>query len=416
MAVDAADWREFAVSDDFQLALRARWRGLGIRETERARLTEEFVSQEGWRGLARTRCRHQTVTSLARAGGLPGKRQIPGLLKRLCSQPTLIPRRCWTVVEGADEQVLMRGAVLVRVKGKRTAVETVGLRPELAAAIEEPAVSPGRELGRALLKSGTGSAALLTMALVVAAGGTMIEALLFRGLLDLNGVLGLAGQRMAAAAAVLLFCLALLILELASFATGARLGRQLENRLRVLFLEKIPKLGIGYFRSRPTSDMAERSHAAHRLRYLPFQARQLLAVLFQLAATGAGIIWLDPKAAPFVLAALVAAVLPVFGAQAVLVERDLRTRTHSAGLTRFYLDAMLGLLAIRAHGAERTVRQEQETLLGEWAEAALRLQRAVVRVEAVQLIATLGLIIALLLTHRLRGAPWGKCCWLPIGL
>jgi ATP-binding cassette subfamily B protein len=408
MAVDAADWREFAVSDDFQLALRARWRGLGIRETERARLTEEFVSQEGWRGLAALDAGTRLLTSLARAGGLPGKRQIPGLLKRLCSQPTLIPRRCWTVVEGADEQVLMRGAVLVRVKGKRTAEESTALRPELAAAIEAPAVSPGRELGRALLKSGTGSAALLLVALAAAAGGTLIEALLFRGLLDINGILGLAGQRMAAAVAVLLFCLALVVLELASFATGARLGRQLENRLRVLFLEKVPKLGDRYFRSRPTSDMAERSHATHRLRHLPDQARQLLSVLLQLAATGAGIIWLDPKAAPFVLAALAAAVLPVFGAQAVLVERDLRTRTHSAGLTRFYLDAMLGLLAIRAHGAERTVRQEQEELLGDWAEAAVRLQHAVVRAEALQLVSTFGLIIALLLTRPLEGSAVGQ--------
>jgi ATP-binding cassette subfamily B protein len=253
-----------------------------------------------------------------------------------------------------------------------------------------------------------GSATLLTVAVMVAAGGALLEALLFRGLFDINSALGLAGQRMGAAAAVVLFCLALMVLELASFATGARLGRQLENRLRVLFLEKIPKLGDRYFRSRPASDMAERSHAAHRLRHLPDQARQLLAVLLQLAATGAGIIWLEPKAAPFVLAALAAAVLPVFCAQALLVECDLRTRTHSAGLTRFYLDAMLGLLAIRAHGAERTLRQEQETLLGEWADAALRLQRTVVRVEAVQLVCMFALIVALLLTRPLEGSAVGQ--------
>jgi ATP-binding cassette subfamily B protein len=154
--------------------------------------------------------------------------------------------------------------------------------------------------------------------------------------------------------------------------------------------------------------MAERSHAAHRLRHLPDQARQLLSALCQLAATGAGIIWLDPQALPFVLPALAAAVLPVFGAQSVLVERDLRVRTHSAGLTRFYLDAMLGLIAIRAHGAERMVRQEQEKLLGEWAQAAVRLQRAVVSVEAVQLVCTFGLIAALLLTHPMQGIAVGQ--------
>ncbi len=209
-------------------------------------------------------------------------------------------------------------------------------------------------------------------------------------------------------AAVLLFCFALLLFELPAFISGARLGRQLENRLRALFLEKIPKLGDRYFRSRLTSDMAERSHAVHRLRHLPDQARQLLSALCQLAFTGAGIIWLEPRTAPFVLPAMAAAILPVFGAQSLLVERDLRTRTHSAALTRFYLDAMLGLFAIRAHNAERTVRQEQEKLLGEWAEAALRLQRAVVSVEAVQLALTFGLIIVLLLTRPLEGIAVGQ--------
>ncbi len=408
MAVEAADWREFAVSEEFQRGLDARWRGLGIARKERQRLRAEFVGQEGWRGLAALDAGTRLATSLADAGGLPGKRQTGALLRRLCANPHLIPQRSWSVVEGEDGQVLMRGAVLVRVKGKQATADSAALRPELAAAMDAPALHPGRELGRALLKSGAGGAALLLVALTAAAGGTMLEALLFRGLLDSNAELGLAGQRMGAAAAVLLFSFALLVLELASFATGARLGRQLENRLRVLFLEKIPKLGDRYFRSRPTSDMAERSHAAHRLRHLPDQARQMLACVLQLAATGAGIIWLEPKAAPFVLAALGAALVPVFGAQAALVERDLRARTHSAGLTRFYLDAMLGLVAIRAHGAERTVRQEQEKLLGEWAEAALRLQRAVVRVEAVQLIATFGLIAALLLTRPLEGSVVGQ--------
>ena len=406
--VEAGDWREFAVSEDFQVALQARWRRLGIKERERKRLSRQVAGQEGWRGLAALDAATRLLTSLDQAGGLPGTRQTIELLARLRSNPDLIPARCWSVMPASDGQVLMRGAVLVRVRRKLTEARPDELRPELAAAIESPSLSPGRELGRALSKSGRGSAALLTVALIAAAGGTLLEALLFRGLLDVNAELSLAGQRMGAMTAVLLFCLALLLLELPSFASGARLGRQLENRLRVLFLEKIPKLGDRYFRSRLTSDMAERSHAAHRLRHLPDQARQLLSALFQLAATCAGIIWLEPRAAPFVVPAVAAALLPVFGAQSLLVERDLRARTHAAGLTRFYLDAMLGLLAIRAHSAERTVRQEQEKLLGEWATAALRLQRAVVSLEALQLVCTFGLIVALLLTRPLQGVRAGQ--------
>lgn len=413
MAVEAADWRDFAVSADFQLPLRARLRALGIGKASIAELTREAASHESWREMAALDAATRLLSSLDRAGGLPAARHRARLLRRLSAAPELIPQRCWSAMPVSEdsentEQALLRGAVLVRVKGKRGDFRRAALKSDLAAAVEEPTLTPARELLRALRGSGIGAAGLLVVALLAAAGGTLVEALLFRGLLDIHTQLNLAGQRAGALAALGLFSTALLLLEIPMFATGLRLGRQIENRLRVVFLEKIPKLGDRYFQSRLTSDMAERSHSTHRLRQLPDQARQLLSALAQMAATAAGIIWLDPAAAPFVLATCAAAVLPVFGAQALLAERDLRMRNHAAGLTRFYLDAMLGLAAIRAHGAERNIRHEQEKLLGDWAQAAWRFQRAVVSLEAVQLIATFGLIAALLLMHPLVGAEAGR--------
>jgi len=413
MPVEAADWREFAASADFQVALGARLRNLGIGKGMAGDLTREALSHEGWRELAALDAGTRLLTSLHMAGGLPAARHRARLLRRLSAAPELIPPRCWSATSAPEdpenaEQVLLRGAVLVRVKRKREDFRRAALQSDLAAAVEAPALNPARELLRAIRGSGIGAIGLLVVALLAAAGGTLVEALLFRGLLDINTQLNLAGQRVGALAALWLFSMALLLLEIPVFATGLRLGRQIENRLRVVFLEKIPKLGDRYFQSRLTSDMAERSHSTHRLRQLPDQARQLLSALAQMAATAAGIIWLEPAAAPFVLATCVAAVLPVFGAQALLAERDLRTRNHAAGLTRFYLDAMLGLVAIRAHGAERNVRHEQEKLLGDWAQAAWRFQRAVVSVEAIQLIATFGLIAALLLTRPLVGAEAGR--------
>ena len=53
-------------------------------------------------------------------------------------------------------------------------------------------------------------------------------------------------------------------------------------------------------------------------------------------------------------------------------ERDLRQRTHAGALTRFYLDALLGLIPVRAHGAERALGREHEALLVEWARAGRR--------------------------------------------
>ena len=85
------------------------------------------------------------------------------------------------------------------------------------------------------------------------------------------------------------------------------------------------------------------------------------------------------------------------------MERDLRFRTHAGALTHFYLDAMLGLVAIHTHGGQPAVRREHESLLTEWARAGLNLQRAVLSLETVQFLAGFGLAIWLLASHLGRG-------------
>ena len=154
----------------------------------------------------------------------------------------------------------------------------------------------------------------------------MIEALLFRGLLDLVPVLGSSMQRAGAFSALVAFVLFLLILELPIARGVLRLGRRLEGRLRIAFLTKIPRLGDRYFRSRLISDMAERNHSVHGLRLLPNLGAAFIASFFELTLTVAGIFWFAPGSAPIaLLAGLLAIGLPL-AAQPVLMERDLRVR------------------------------------------------------------------------------------------
>jgi ATP-binding cassette subfamily B protein len=93
--------------------------------------------------------------------------------------------------------------------------------------------------------------------------------------------------------------------------------------------------------------------------------------------------------------------------QPLLVERDLRVRTHAGALGRFYLDALLGLVAVRAHAAERSLRRQHEGLLVEWARARLGLQRAAVAMEATQALVGYGLAAGILLGHVHRGGQVG---------
>lgn len=404
VTVSAEGWFEFACSNQFQRVYKARQRALQV----------DFGSNQyyDWRQLAAQDAALRLTQSLASSGGVSKGRDARELIDHFANKRDLIPANFWCVTEAdpddeGNQQVHMSGAVLVRVKAIRPEGSS-DLNEELAAAVSEKPIKPVQELGRLLLSSGNVIWPILLFAVLAAASGAFLEALLFRGLLDVNATLAVTGQRMGVAAAVLIFCCALLLLELPAFATGARLGRILENRLRVLFLEKLPKLSDSYFRSRPISDLAERSHILHRLRHLPDQLRQLVLAMAQLSISAIGVVWLAPNAWPFMVASLGAALIPLFSSYWLLAERDLRVRTHSGGLMRFYLDAMLGLMPIRTHGAANSLRRQHSVLLGDWTEASFSLQRAIVLTEGLQLVIMFGVVAALLLSHPITGTQMGS--------
>ncbi|MEJ0100003.1 MAG: ABC transporter ATP-binding protein [Pseudomonadota bacterium] len=94
------------------------------------------------------------------------------------------------------------------------------------------------------------------------------------------------------------------------------------------------------------------------------------------------------------LAAGVACLLPFLFVPA-LTERDLQVRDASAALSRFYLDALLGVRAVQAHAAEQALRDAQAPQLRQWLTAGLRQQSLVVRAETIQLVVAIGAVITL---------------------
>ncbi len=204
------------------------------------------------------------------------------------------------------------------------------------------------------------------MRLALSTGAVMLEAVMLRGLLTIGNGLGTVGQRMAGLAALFVFLVLMLLLELPIAATALRVGRRFETRLRMAFLEKIPRLGDKYFHSRLTSDMTQRVHDLSQMRQLPHLGLSLARLAFQLLLTVAGVIILVPGSAILAFLSMAAAVGVSLLSQPLLREQDLRMRTHTGALSRFYLEAMLGLFPVRTHGAERAVRREHEGLLVEW--------------------------------------------------
>jgi len=422
LPVPAKGWREWAESEKFTLPLRRKLDDLGISRKATKRFIESALNVPGWRALARLEAGTRSIGSIVRSGGLRRGQEAERVLERLLEQASrdpkegrgIIPPNYWSAwsapPEDGEERVFFKGAVLVHVKGRRSEsaiAESGKLPPEVAAALEEKSGRPALELLRMLRADGLLAPLTVVAALGLATLGVLVEAILFRSLLDMPREFGLSGQRLGVMAALLIFLTALMLLELPITAGILRIGRHLEARLRTTFLEKIPKLGDRYFHSRLTSDMAERSHSTHRIRLLPGLGGQFLRSLFELVVTVAGIIWLDRTlAVPALIAASLAVALPLV-VQPMLSERDLRVRNHTGALSRFYLDALLGLVPVRTHRAERAVRREHESLLVEWARASFSVQRLVVLVEALQGLTGFGLAAWLMLNHISRAGETG---------
>jgi ATP-binding cassette subfamily B protein len=389
-------------------------------------MAESATADTGWRSLAALEASARTLEAIVNSGSIRRGREASRALARLYdgaatvtdSRRPIIPSHFWSAREAppdsdGGEQIYFSGSVLVHASGRGQPIRSASrvanvahrqtpappLSPELMAALEERRTRPGVELFRLLAADGASTPACIVAALLLTAAGVFIEALLFRGLLDLTHAMGLPLQRMTVMGALLAFIGALLLLEFPVSSGLLGMGRRLEARLRIAFLKKIPRLGDRYLHSRLNSDMASRSHQIHRIRLLPLLGGRLLRSTFELLLTTAGIIWVDPGAAGLAVATAAMAVgLPLL-MQPLLAERDMRVENHAAALSRHYLDAFLGLIPLRTHGGERALRREHENLLGEWMMASLSLERLVVWAGGVQSFATFGLAGWLLMGH-----------------
>ena len=407
--VAPSDWFEWAQSDEAKAMLIARLHALGVETSTAAAMIKNAGADR--HSLATLDAAVRMVSTLAAGGALRRGEQALRLLREFIARTSreapgvcaVIPREYWSVVPNkSGEQVILRGAVLLRIRGRLPAAspETQHeLSPELHAALTERSRHPVREMWDMLRTDGMLAPLALLGALGLAVGALIVEALLFRGLFELAGDLNLVSQRLGALAAVLVFVALLCAFEFPITAESLRLGRTLETRLRLLLLRKLPALSERYFQSRPISDMAERSHSIYLLRQLPDLAIRLVKSGWELLFTLLGIAFIDVHSLPLALLIAAAGVGVIAAAQPALSERDLRMRSHAGALHVFYLDALLGIVPIRTHAAERSVRREHEALLCEWARASKTFLRLSLTTKAGQSLVCLALAGALLWRH-----------------
>ncbi len=417
MSVPAAAVLEWFGSDQALAAFRERFARLGtgstlvplLDDTRRAGDIRRFAALD-----ATLRMASELVRSRSLSRGADVARFVAHTVERLRREEQAVPARFWTMCpappgpEGGPCASLT-GAVLLKTNGRASA-EAVSdappLPPEIEAAVRERPARPARALWQALRRERALSVAALLVASLVVAAGAALEIVLLRALFNIGAELPIVQQRLFGFAAIACVSLALLGLELPLASGSLRLGRALETRLRIAFFEKLPRLGDRYLQSRPASDMAERSHSLHSLRHLPELCFQFLRILFDIGATVAGLVWLDPAGAPATLACLLATLVASVVLHERIAERDLRFRSLSGGLTRFYLDALLGLLPVKSHTAENAIQHEHGLELAAWWQSGLALTRVTVAAEGLGFAigsGAAGLLLALALGRQPDG-------------
>lgn len=428
--VPMQDWRDWAETDGFLFPLSRRMEAIGIEEPDINGLIEFAVSEAHWYPLAALDASVRMTDSVIRAGGVDkgaeAFRVVDTFLNQAFEKPEnidkIIPQAFWSVLppekETDESTLLLKGAVLVRVLGKTgesyetdefeaEPEEPPSLSPELAAALDEKPSRPELEILRLLGKDGLLVPSVLILALAIAAAGMMIEVLIFRGLIDIGSALNLVEQRIGAATAIFVFVIGLLLLEIPSVSVMLRMGRRLETRLRIAFLEKIPRLGDRYFHSRLTSDMTMRAHELRGLEDLPMLGVRFFSIGFQIIFTAAGIIFFIPESAWIAVLATIFEVGVSFAAQPIMMEQDLRLRTQLSALSRYYLDALLGLVPIRTHCAQRAIRREHENVMVEWVRTGMDFLKAETVVRTIEALAGAGFSIWIVFNYIGKGGSSG---------
>ncbi|MEI8393897.1 MAG: ATP-binding cassette domain-containing protein [Rhodospirillaceae bacterium] len=371
--IAAADWRAWAESDSFCKPLDLRLQIVKVAPVRRRELLERARAHPGWLGLGALDAATRFVTGLVESGavrrGLEAEDMIALLVERELIRSegeSGIPAAFWSAHPdpATEGGLIFEAALVVSIAGKTEAAATP------AQDSEKRAERPEHRLW-ALLRQDRLVVPLLLAAFALIGLGATAEIFVLRHVLDV----GTTGEPLAALSNLAILVLLLFLLELAAAAGATFLGRRLEFRLRQAFYEKIPALGDGYFRSRLVSDLSQRAFELRHLQGLPTLLGNAFRLVVSMLFVALGIIVIFPDGLAAALAVLAVALGAVVLHQPLVQEHEMRQRTYAGALTRFYLDALRGLVPLRSHGAERAMRNEQEQMVVEWGGSGARLVR-----------------------------------------
>jgi len=413
MSVPKADWLDWATGESFQGVQEQRLERLAVDAGSMAKVTDSLSALPKWLEVATIDATVRLLEFVRGFKGIATGREAARAMTRAASEVakrgrSAIPERYWGVRpdESDDEQLVAEGVVLVRVRraeGKQAADDTSG--PTGAKRTDSAASTAG------LLRTyfdllGANQLRLALVALGIAVFSTIgliLEAVILRMLISPSLQMGAAADRVELIVAVLALACLIIVLDGPLTALAERSGSKFEVSLRMEFLKQLPNLPDRYFASRLVSDLASRAHAIKRVHEIPLVFVRLVRLLARLLLVTAAMLVLVPGSAGLVVLMGLSALLLPFVTTLLIDGQDMRVRTHAGALSTHYLDALSGIDAIKAHGADKAVHREHETLLTTWSESRLTLARTTA-LTALATHAVSVLLLALLVYDQLTSS------------
>ncbi len=370
-----------------------RLRALGSNRT--------LASARSARELAALDASLRLAQSLVHEGAVPTRR-APALIDALHKQElaavaSVLPRRL-VGISTRDESGAPRisGCVFLTVHGRVSGAGTPVSK--LASSVLSTAARrpPLRIVLDQVSKAGSRMMLLVLVLTAFAAVLSVVEMFLLRAAFNAQSLLSLPAQRFWGTAMYAAVVLLLLLVETGLASHVARLGRSLELRSRIALQHKLPRLPDKYFRTRPMSDVTQRSQGLFMLRGLPPLFVSLTKLSLDLIITTVALLLLHPRGAVWILAALFFGLATPLFTLRYRGQLEHRVQSHASGLSQLYLDVLLGLAPLRTHGGQLAVRAQQDQHLVAWRDESERAVSVLSLSEGLQSFGTLLTVCAVL--------------------
>lgn len=114
LEVDASDWLEWALSEDFLDPVRARLTALGISTADADELMSAATTPRRWQALAALDASLRAAERLCADTGLCRGADAAAVVAAGVADPALVAEECRRITDGGDGSVVMRGAIVVR--------------------------------------------------------------------------------------------------------------------------------------------------------------------------------------------------------------------------------------------------------------------------------------------------------------